>query len=167
MPANDGRGYVLRRLVRRAYRHGNLLGIEEPFVYKLVGVVGDIMKDAYPEILASLNFISKICRAEEERFAQTLSSGLRYFQHYAAEAQNEGRKTLRGEAAFKLYDTFGFPLDLSQELAPEEQLAVDEAGFPASSRNRRTGPVSPGKGSPAEGAKSSRTSRTSGPFRRI
>jgi len=129
MPANDGRGYVLRRLVRRAYRHGNLLGLEEPFVYKLVGVVGDIMKDAYPEILGSLPFISKICLAEEERFAQTLSSGLRYFQHYVREARQQGLKTLGGEAAFKLYDTFGFPFDLSQELAQDERLTVDEAGF--------------------------------------
>jgi alanyl-tRNA synthetase len=129
MPANDGRGYVLRRLVRRAFRHGNLLGIDRPFVYKLVGVVSDIVKDAYPELLSSLNFMAKICRAEEERFAQTLASGLRYFHYYVKEAKGSGRKTLGGEAAFKLYDTFGFPLDLSQELAEEERLTVDEEGF--------------------------------------
>ena len=129
MPANDGRGYVLRRLIRRAFRHGNLIGIEKPFVYTLVGVVNDIMKDAYPELLASQDFISKICRAEEERFAQTLTSGLRYFHHYAQEAKQLGLKTLAGEAAFKLYDTFGFPFDLSQELAQEEHLNVDETRF--------------------------------------
>ena len=129
MPANDGRGYVLRRLIRRAFRHGNLIGIEKPFVYTLIGVVSDIMKDAYPELLASQDFISKICRAEEERFAQTLISGLRYFHHYAQEAKQLGLKTLAGEAAFKLYDTFGFPFDLSQELAQEEHLNVDEVRF--------------------------------------
>jgi alanyl-tRNA synthetase len=129
MPANDGRGYVLRRLVRRAFRHGNLLGIDRPFVYKLVGVVSDMVKDAYPELLSSLNFIAKMCRAEEERFAQTLASGLRYFHYYVKEAKQSGRKMLGGEAAFKLYDTFGFPLDLSQELAQEERLTVDEEGF--------------------------------------
>ena len=129
MPANDGRGYVLRRLVRRAFRHGNLIGIEKPFLYALVGIVGDIMKDAYPELLASQDFISKICRAEEDRFAQTLTSGLRYFHHYVQEAKQLGLKTLAGEAAFKLYDTFGFPLDLSRELAQEERMGVDEARF--------------------------------------
>jgi len=129
MPANDGRGYVLRRLVRRAFRHGNLLGIDRPFVYTLVGVVSDMVKDAYPELLSSLNFIAKMCRAEEERFAQTLASGLRYFHYYVKEAKQSGRKTLGGEAAFKLYDTFGFPFDLSQELAQEERLTVDEEGF--------------------------------------
>jgi alanyl-tRNA synthetase len=129
MPANDGRGYVLRRLIRRAYRHGNLLGLEEPFVYRLIGTIADLMKDAYPELLESLTFITKICRTEEERFAQTLSSGLRYFHHYVQDARERGRTTLGGEAAFKLYDTFGFPFDLSQELAREVRLDIDEAGF--------------------------------------
>lgn len=129
MPANDGRGYVLRRLIRRAFRHGNLIGIDQPFVFKLAGVVSDIMKDAYPEILASLNFISKICFAEEERFSQTLSSGLRTFGLYVQEAKQAGSKRLAGEALFKLYDTFGFPLDLSAELALEEGLSIDEPGF--------------------------------------
>jgi alanyl-tRNA synthetase len=129
MPANDGRGYVLRRLIRRAFRHGNLIGIDQPFIFKLAGVVSDIMKDAYPEILASLNFISKICLAEEERFSQTLCSGLRTFELYVQEAKQAGSKSLTGEALFKLYDTFGFPLDLSAELALEEGLSIDEPGF--------------------------------------
>ena len=129
MPANDGRGYVLRRLIRRAFRHGNLIGIDQPFVFKLAGVVSDVMKDAYPEILASLNFISKICFAEEERFSQTLSSGLRTFELYVQEAKQTGSKRLAGEDLFKLYDTFGFPLDLSAELALEEGLSIDEPGF--------------------------------------
>jgi len=129
MPANDGRGYVLRRLIRRAFRHGNKVGLEKPFVYTLMGTVADTMKDAYPELLTSLPLITSLCHAEEERFAQTLSSGLRTFRQYAGEARRAGRTVLNGEAAFRLYDTYGFPLDLTQELAGEIGLAVDEAVF--------------------------------------
>jgi len=129
MPANDGRGYVLRRLIRRAFRHGNKLGLDKPFVYSLMGIVAGIMKGAYPELLTSLDFIARMCRAEEERFAQTLSSGFRVFQQFAAETRRSGATVIPGEAAFKLYDTFGFPLDLTRDLAQEEQLAVDEPGF--------------------------------------
>ena len=128
-PANDGRGYVLRRLIRRAFRHGNLLGIEKPFLYKLTSRVGDVMKDAYPELLTSMNYISRVCLSEEERFSATLTSGLRTFDQYVMETRKEGRTTIPGDKAFKLYDTFGFPLDLSQELAAEKKMAVDEAGF--------------------------------------
>jgi len=129
MPSNEGRGYVLRRLIRRAFRHGNLLGIEEPFLYTLVGVVCDIMKDAYPELLNSANYISKICQSEEQRFSKTLSSGVRTFSQYIDEAKKEKKKVLPGAKVFKLYDTFGFPLDLSKELAEEEGMIVDEKGF--------------------------------------
>lgn len=129
MPANDGRGYVLRRLIRRAYRHGNTLGLEEPFLYKLVGNVCDTMKDAYPELLSSAEFISKICLSEEKRFALTLSSGLKTFNQYIKEAMDSGEKLLQGDKVFKLYDTFGFPLDLSEELAQEESIGVDRKGF--------------------------------------
>ncbi len=129
MPANDGRGYVLRRLLRRAYRQGNLLGIDKPFLYTLIGRVGDIMKDAYPELMASIEYISKVCLSEEERFAFTLASGLRYFEQAVQDARDEGLTTLRGDALFKLYDTFGFPMDLSQELAREKGFGVDDAGF--------------------------------------
>ena len=129
MPANDGRGYVLRRLLRRAYRQGNLLGLDEPFVYKLVGAVVDIMKDAYPELLDSSEYISKLCLSEEERFAKTLSSGLRTFNQFVKESRSAEINQLTGVQAFKLYDTFGFPLDLSIELAAEINLDVDEEGF--------------------------------------
>jgi alanyl-tRNA synthetase len=128
-PANDGRGYVLRRLIRRAYRQGNLLGLDRPFLYELVGRVADIMKDAYPELLGSVEYIAKVCLAEEERFAFTLSSGLRFFDQIAEETLKGGARVLPGDKVFKLYDTFGFPLDLSQELAREQALTVDEAGF--------------------------------------
>ena len=129
MPSNEGRGYVLRRLIRRAYRSGNSLGIEEPFLYRLVGVVSDIMKDAYPELLTSVNYISKVCQSEEKRFALTLSSGLRTFSQIIDTAHKKGQKVLDGAHVFKLYDTFGFPLDLSQELAEEKNMTVDEEGF--------------------------------------
>lgn len=129
MPANEGRGYVLRRLIRRAFRRGNWLGIEKPFLHSLVGIVAEIMKEAYPEIMASARYISRICLAEEERFSGTLSAGLRYFKDFVAEARASGRNYLSGAEVFKLYDTFGFPLDLTVELAEEEGLAIDETGF--------------------------------------
>jgi alanyl-tRNA synthetase len=129
MPSNDGRGYVLRRLIRRAFRQGNLLGIEKPFLHQLVGGVADIMKDAYPELLTSVHYIARLCLSEEERFALTLSSGIRYFEPFIEEAKKSGRSVLSGSAIFKLYDTFGFPLDLSMELAQEQGLGVDESGF--------------------------------------
>jgi len=129
MPSNDGRGYVLRRLIRRAFRQGNTLGLEDPFLYKLVGQVIDIMKDAYPELLSSAEYISKVCLSEERRFALTLASGLKPFNQFVQETKQARQTTLRGDKVFKLYDTFGFPLDLSKELACEKNLAVDESGF--------------------------------------
>lgn len=137
MPSNEGRGYVLRRLIRRAFRRGNALGLEEPFLYKLVGAVSDIMKDAYPELLSSVNYISKICQSEEKRFAFTLSSGLRSFKRYISEAKESKEKILPGAKLFKLYDTYGFPLDLSRELAGENRINVDEEGFYKELENQR------------------------------
>jgi alanyl-tRNA synthetase len=128
-PANVGRGYVLRRLIRRAYRRGNLLGIDRPFLFELVGRVADIMKDAYPELLSSIHYVSQVCLSEEERFASTLSSGMRYFDQVVSETRGGEGAVLPGDKVFKLYDTFGFPMDLSQELARERGLDVDEAGF--------------------------------------
>lgn len=128
-PANEGRGYVLRRLIRRAYRRGNLLGLDKPFLYRLAGTVVDIMKEAYPELMSNLPYISRVCLSEEERFIYTLNSGLRYFEQYAAETLAAGSQVIPGDRVFKLYDTFGFPLDLCQELAREKNLEVDEAGF--------------------------------------
>ncbi len=129
MPSNEGRGYVLRRLIRRAYRYGNSLGLEEPFLYKLVGYVTDIMKDAYPELLSSVEYISKVCLSEENRFGLTLSSGLKTFYQYIKELKETGKKVLPGVKLFKLYDTFGFPIDLSEELALEKNVSVDREGF--------------------------------------
>ncbi len=129
MPSNEGRGYVLRRLIRRAYRQGNFLEIDEPFLYKLVSCVVDIMKDAYPELLSSANYIAKVCQSEEKRFAMTLTSGLRTFDQFIEEAKSHSQNILSGEKLFKLYDTFGFPIDLSRELAEEQNMTVDEKGF--------------------------------------
>lgn len=128
-PANEGRGYVLRRLIRRAFRRGNLLGLDQPFLYRLAGTVVDIMKEAYPELMSNLPYISRVCLAEEERFIYTLNSGIRYFEQYAEETLASGGRVIPGDKVFKLYDTFGFPLDLCQELAREKNLEVDEAGF--------------------------------------
>lgn len=129
MPSNDGRGYVLRRLIRRAFRQGKKLEIDEPFLYRLVSRVTDTMKDAYPELLTSTEYISRVCLSEEHRFALTLSSGIKTFFQYVSDTKKEGRTVLGGKRIFKLYDTFGFPLDLSKELAQEENLTVDEDGF--------------------------------------
>ncbi len=129
MPSNEGRGYVLRRLIRRSFRQGNSIGLEDPFLYKLVGTVVDGMKDAYPELLSLAAYISKVCLSEERRFSMTLASGLRTFNQYIKEAEAQSKKTLSGNRLFKLYDTFGFPLDLSRELAEERNIAVDEKGF--------------------------------------
>ena len=129
MPSNDGRGYVLRRLIRRAFRQGNFLEINEPFLFKLVSRVADIMKDVYPELLSSAEYISRVCLSEEHRFALTLSSGIKTFHQYVSETKQKEQTVLKGDGIFKLYDTFGFPLDLSKELAEEENLTVDEEGF--------------------------------------
>ncbi len=129
MPANEGRGYVLRRIIRRAFRAGSSLGLEEPFLFTLIGVVCDIMKDGYPELLASADYIAKVCISEEKRFAATLSSGLRVFQQYVTAVKSQDTNILPGDIVFKLYDTFGFPIDLTQELSDEQGLQVDEEGF--------------------------------------
>ncbi len=129
MPANDGRGYVLRRLIRRSFRAGQKMGLEDPFLYTLVGAVCDIMQDSYPDLLKSADYISQVCLSEEERFANTLTSGLKTFDRFIAETKEKKQSVLSGEQVFKLYDTYGFPLDLSRELADEEDLSVDEKGF--------------------------------------
>ncbi len=146
MPSNDGRGYVLRRLIRRAFRKGNLVGLDKPFLYTLVGAVGDIMKDAYPELLSTMPFIARICQSEEERFNLTLSSGLRLFEQFVEDARRQGRRELRGIELWKLYDTFGFPVDLSLELASEKGLSVDVPGFDEQLEEQKTRARSTWKG---------------------
>lgn len=129
MPANDGRGYVIRRLLRRAARYGKKIGIEKPFLYQLTTVVGEIMQDYYPEILAKSDFIERIIKGEEERFSETLSEGLTILEQITAKTKKEGKTQISGHDSFKLYDTYGFPLDLTEDFAREQGLSVDEAGF--------------------------------------
>jgi len=129
MPSNEGRGYVIRRILRRAARHGRLLGIREPFLYKLSATVVDIMSQAYPDLAPRHEHIAAVIKAEEERFGETLDQGLRMFEEMVARSSAHRSRTILGRDAFKLYDTFGFPLDLTQAMARENGLEVDVAGF--------------------------------------
>jgi alanyl-tRNA synthetase len=137
LPSNEGRGYVLRRLLRRAVRYGRKLGITRPFLYELVTVVGETMKDYYPEVLEKAPFIQKVIKAEEERFLETLSEGLHILENMAREAKAEGRSQITGIEAFKLYDTYGFPFDLTEDYALEHGLSVDREGFEKAMEEQR------------------------------
>ena len=129
IPGNEGREYVLRRLIRRAARHGRLLGIEGPFLSKLCGRVIDISKNAYPELAERSDMIKKVIAAEEEKFAATIDQGMKIINGYIDELKDSGEKTLDGEKAFKLHDTYGFPIDLTKEILGESSLDVDTDGF--------------------------------------
>ncbi|OFV96437.1 MAG: alanine--tRNA ligase [Acidobacteria bacterium RIFCSPLOWO2_02_FULL_61_28] len=141
LPANDGRGYVLRKILRRAARHGKLLGLNEPFLYQLTGKVAEIMSDAYPELLESTQRVAAVVKSEEQRFAHTMTIALQEFDKAAKEAmqaiQPLAQPVFPGPLAFRLYDTFGMPLDLIQEVATERGLAVDEAGFEVEMQRQR------------------------------
>jgi alanyl-tRNA synthetase len=126
LPSNEGRGYVLRRIIRRAIRHGYKLGIEEPFFWRLVETLEEQMGEAYPELVKSRKHVEKVLHQEEERFAETLDQGMRLLD--SAIAGLDG-KVIPGETAFRLYDTFGFPVDLTADIARERGLSVDQAGF--------------------------------------
>jgi len=128
-PANEGRGYVLRRILRRAVRFGRLLGFEEPFMHRLVSIVVQIMGDAYPELRQRGDYVSSVLRAEEERFFRTLEQGLSILQDLIGEVQEAGGDRITGEGAFLLYDTYGFPVDLTEDVAREHGLEVDRSGF--------------------------------------
>lgn len=129
LPSNDGRGYVLRRILRRAVRFGRSLGIQEAFLYKNVEVVVSIMKDAYPEIEEKKDFVKEVIKMEEERFLLTLNEGLRKVAEIITGVKDEGRNIIPGTEAFMLYDTYGFPLDLTEDVAEENHLLVDTEGF--------------------------------------
>jgi len=128
-PSNEGRGYVLRRLLRRAARHGRILGLTEPFLYKIAVTVADLMGDAYPELRQEGGRIREGIRAEEERFSETLEKGLGLLEEAVAELRTQKQQTLSGEIAFRLYDTYGFPVDLTEDILRGEGIAVDQAGF--------------------------------------
>ncbi|MDQ1093458.1 alanyl-tRNA synthetase [Xanthomonas sacchari] len=126
LPSNEGRGYVLRRIIRRALRHGWMLGVRQPFFSKLVPTLVELMGEAYPELAAAQDTVLRALQAEEERFAETLDAGMKIFEDVAAKARDG---VIAGEDAFRLYDTYGFPLDLTQDIARERALRVDEQGF--------------------------------------
>jgi alanyl-tRNA synthetase len=137
LPSNEGRGYVLRRIMRRAMRHGKMLGIDHPFLYQTSSKVVDLMKDAYPELRETGAIVSKVIRNEEERFSETLDSGLKILREELDQLKKGKGKVLSGEAAFRLYDTFGFPLDLTAEILQEEGMSLDEEGFKAQMEEQR------------------------------
>ena len=129
MPSNEGRGYVLRRIIRRAARHGRMLGIDGTFLAKVAQVVIDESKDGYPELEEKKDFILNVLTKEEEKFAKTIDQGLGILTEMEEKMQKEGRKELSGEDAFKLYDTYGFPIDLTAEILEEKGFSYDDAGF--------------------------------------
>ena len=129
LPSNEGRGYVLRRLLRRAARHGKLLGVNEPFLYKVVETVVQENECQYPELREKMPYIVRVIKTEEENFAKTIDAGMRIFSDLLAEHKAKGETTFSGADAFKLYDTYGFPVDLTIEMCADEGMGVDEEGF--------------------------------------
>lgn len=137
LPSNEGRGYVLRRILRRASRHGKFIGINEPFLYKVCGKVIEIMGGIYPEIVIARDSIIKAAEGEETRFLETLERGLNMLEEEIGILKQRGKKTIPGDIAFKLYDTYGFPLDLTADIIRTEGLSVDEQGFNLSMEEQR------------------------------
>ena len=129
LPSNEGRGYVLRRLLRRAARHGKLLGVEKPFLYEVVDTVVHENECAYPDLREKQAYITKVIRTEEENFAKTIDGGMKIFTEMLQSHKEKGESTFSGADAFKLYDTYGFPIDLTNEMVAEEGMQVDEAAF--------------------------------------
>lgn len=131
VPTNEGRGYVLRRLLRRAARHGRLLGIKGTFLYNICDVVAKENYSAYPELTEKLDYIKKVVKTEEERFAATVDAGMEILTGVIADTKNAGKTVIPGEDVFKLGDTYGFPIDLTREIASEQGLTLDEDGYTA------------------------------------
>ena len=137
LPSNEGRGYVLRRLLRRAARHGKLLGVNEPFLYKVIDTVIHENECQYPELREKQEYITRVVKTEEENFARTLDAGMKIFGELLSEHKAKGESTFSGADAFKLYDTYGFPIDLTIEMCQDEGMGVDEAGFKALMEEQR------------------------------
>lgn len=129
MPSNEGRGYVLRRILRRAVRLGKTVGLNEPFLYKFSAKIAEIMGEDYPEVIEKLSFIQSVIEAEEERFYQTLQDGLRKVSQTIDILKEEGKTEIDGDSAFLFYDTYGFPIDLTKDIAEENAMTVDLVGF--------------------------------------
>ncbi|OFI49665.1 alanine--tRNA ligase [Floricoccus tropicus] len=137
LPGNEGRGYVLRRLLRRAVMHGRKLGINDAFLYKLVPTVGRIMESYYPEVSEKKEFIEKIVKREEETFARTIDAGSSLLEDLLEKLKADGKDTLSGEDIFKLYDTYGFPVELTEELAEDQGFQIDHEGFKAAMKEQQ------------------------------
>ncbi|HBX22321.1 MAG TPA: alanine--tRNA ligase [Desulfotomaculum sp.] len=137
LPSNEGRGYVLRRLLRRAVRFGRVLGVQDPFLYRVAGAVIEKMGDNYTELTKNADLISRVIKTEEERFGETLAQGTELLNGLIIEAKQAGKASIDGEKAFRLYDTYGFPLELTMEIAGESGLAVDELGFTEAMEKQR------------------------------
>ncbi|MED0666266.1 alanine--tRNA ligase [Bacillus badius] len=137
LPSNEGRGYVLRRLLRRAVRYAKQINIHRPFMFELVPVVGEIMNDFYPEVKNKQEFIQRVIKNEEERFHETLHEGLTILSAVIQSAKNNGCNTIAGADVFRLYDTYGFPVELTEEYAEEEGMEIDHEGFEQEMENQR------------------------------
>ncbi len=135
--SNEGRGYVLRRILRRAARHGRQLGAEQPFIYQLVPVLADLMGQTYPELRDKQQHVQNVIKAEEESFLRTLETGLQLFDRIASELKKSDSRTVPGEEVFKLYDTYGFPYDLTEIIANEQGLTLDRHGFDQAMEHQR------------------------------
>ncbi len=146
LPSNEGRGYVLRRIMRRAARHGVLLGLRKPFLFQMSGAVVETMKGPYPELVDRASYIAKVIRNEEERFLRTLENGLKILESELKRSQ----KVLDGEVAFKLYDTYGFPLDLTEDICRDRNVTIDNEGFTKAMERQRQSSRAAWDGSGAE-----------------
>jgi alanyl-tRNA synthetase len=138
LPSNEGRGYVVRRILRRGLRHGRLLGLDEPFMAKVTGRVVDLMQGAYPDLAEAREHVARVTLAEEEQFGHTLRVGLRLVESLVEEQKAEGAAAIPGAEIFRLYDTYGFPVDLLRDIASDHGLALDEPGFESAMAEQRT-----------------------------
>jgi len=145
LPSNDGRGYVLRRLLRRAARYGHTLDIDEPFIYKLVGILIDLMGEAYPDLKEQYQHITLVIKSEEERFFQTLNHGISIFEKIIKKNIAENNSIISGKDAFTLYDTYGFPVDLTNLMAEEKGMSVDNKDFEKQMQHQRDSSRKAGK----------------------
>ena len=137
MPDNEGRGYVLRKIMRRAIRHGQAIGTKDPFLFKLTDHVASLMRESYPELESQRQHLSRVVQNEENKFRSTLEHGIGLFNQIVFQVQESGLNKLPGKELFRLYDTYGFPLDLAKDLAQEQSLAIDETGFYEEMENQR------------------------------
>jgi len=153
LPSNEGRGYVLRRIMRRAMRHGRKLGINDPFLFQLTDEVVELMSDAYPELASTQEMVKMVITNEEERFSETLNVGLRLWAEERQRLKQGGQGLIPGELIFKLYDTYGFPVDLTEEIARDEGFRIDRKGFDEAMEAQRARARESWKGSGEEGLK--------------